>query len=125
MMDRRDFERILSRRANRRLALAGAAGGLGLVAASFRGRPTRVAAQDADPASTPVAARSATFGAYPFSLGIASGDPAPNGVVLWTRLAPVPVASGGMDPIPHPVRWEVADDDDFRSIVQTGEAVAD
>jgi alkaline phosphatase D len=27
-------------------------------------------------------------GGYPFTLGVASGDPAPGGVVLWTRLAP-------------------------------------
>jgi len=27
----------------------------------------------------------------PFKLGIASGDPTPTGVVLWTRLAPDPL----------------------------------
>jgi alkaline phosphatase D len=123
-MDRRAFERLLSRRASRRLAIAGAAGGVAGFATSFPGRPTRAAAQDA-PASTPTVAARSSFGAYPFSLGIASGDPAPNGVVLWTRLAPIPVANGGMDPIPHPVRWEVAEDDAFRSIVQVGEAIAD
>jgi alkaline phosphatase D len=35
----------------------------------------------------------------PFSLGVASGDPLPDGVVIWTRLAPDPLAkdgSGGM-----------------------------
>ncbi|MCZ9345539.1 PhoD-like phosphatase N-terminal domain-containing protein, partial [Streptomyces sp. TRM76130] len=31
-----------------------------------------------------------------FSLGVASGDPLPDGVVLWTRLAPDPLAGGGM-----------------------------
>ena len=35
---------------------------------------------------------------YPFKLGVASGDPAPDGFVLWTRLAPKPLAGGGM---PH------------------------
>ena len=35
------------------------------------------------------------FAAYPFSLGVASGYPAPGSVVLWTRLAPVPDAPGG------------------------------
>ncbi|GAA6615974.1 hypothetical protein NUACC26_017720 [Scytonema sp. NUACC26] len=29
-----------------------------------------------------------SFSGYPFSLGIASGDPLPDSVVLWTRLAP-------------------------------------
>ena len=28
------------------------------------------------------------FTGYPFTLGVASGDPTPDGVVLWTRLAP-------------------------------------
>ena len=31
-----------------------------------------------------------------FTLGIASGDPAPDGFVIWTRLAPRPLAGGGM-----------------------------
>jgi alkaline phosphatase D len=29
------------------------------------------------------------FADHPFSLGVASGDPAPDGFVIWTRLAPV------------------------------------
>jgi phosphodiesterase/alkaline phosphatase D-like protein len=33
-------------------------------------------------------ASSPRFSNYPFSLGVASGDPSPDGVVLWTRLAP-------------------------------------
>ncbi len=36
------------------------------------------------------------FSNYPFSLGVASGDPLPDGVVLWTRLAPDPLNGGGM-----------------------------
>ena len=36
------------------------------------------------------------FTAYPFSMGVASGDPLPQGVVLWTRLAPKPLEGGGM-----------------------------
>jgi alkaline phosphatase D len=28
------------------------------------------------------------FKSYPFSLGVMSGEPAPDGFVLWTRLAP-------------------------------------
>jgi phosphodiesterase/alkaline phosphatase D-like protein len=31
----------------------------------------------------------------PFTLGVASGDPLPDGVVLWTRLAPDPLNCGG------------------------------
>lgn len=60
-----------------------------------------------------------------FSLGIASGDPTPDGVVLWTRLAPDPTAAdGGMPPQAVPVRWEVAEDEGFRRIVQVGDTHA-
>jgi len=41
---------------------------------------------------------------YPFTLGVASGDPVPDGVVLWTRLAPDPLRGGGMPPQRVPVR---------------------
>src|SRR4051812_11426094 len=63
----------------------------------------------------------------PFTLGIASGDPDPDGFVLWTRLAPVPLAEdglGGMPSRPVPVAWEVAADEHFRRIVRRGVAVA-
>src|SRR5215471_617540 len=48
------------------------------------------------------------FDAYPFAVGIASGDPAPDGVVLWTRLAPKPLEGGGMPMVNVEVGWEVA-----------------
>jgi alkaline phosphatase D len=56
----------------------------------------------------------------PFSLGVASGDPTPDGVVLWTRLAPDPLAGGGMPEVPAEVRWEVAEDERFRRVVARG-----
>ena len=57
----------------------------------------------------------------PFALGIASGDPLTDGVVLWTRLVNDPLApGGGMKPEPYGVRFEVALDDDFRRIVKRG-----
>lgn len=63
---------------------------------------------------------------YPFTLGIAAGDPAPDGFVLWTRLAPEPqAADGGMPAADVPVRWEVAEDPQFRRIARAGTAVAD
>lgn len=61
---------------------------------------------------------------YPFALGVASGDPAPDGFVIWTRLAPDPLNGGGMPPTPVRVGWEVADDEHFRRIVRKGETVA-
>ncbi len=63
--------------------------------------------------------------APPFRLGVASGDPLPNGVVLWTRLAPDPLApGGGMQQQPVGVQWEVATDERFRRIVRDGTATA-
>ncbi len=65
-----------------------------------------------------------TFPAYPFTLGVASGDPHSDGVVLWTRLAPKPLEGGGMPDRKVPVRWEVARDERFRQVVRRGNAVA-
>ncbi len=66
-----------------------------------------------------------TFTHNPFSLGISSGDPLPDAVVLWTRLAPEPLESfGGMDPVAVPVEWQVAEDPAFRRVVRHGTALA-
>jgi alkaline phosphatase D len=66
--------------------------------------------------------------AYPFTLGVASGDPAPDGFVLWTRLAPSPLdpdGRGGMDPATDVrVQWQVAEDPSFANVVRGGEATA-
>jgi alkaline phosphatase D len=58
--------------------------------------------------------------ANPFTLGVASGHPLPDGVVLWTRLAPDPFNGGGMSDASVMVDWEVANDDRFARIVQRG-----
>lgn len=60
----------------------------------------------------------------PFTLGVASGYPQPNGVVLWTRLAPRPLEGGGMPQQAVEVAWEVAADEAFRNIVRRGSAIA-
>ena len=65
------------------------------------------------------------FNQYPFRLGVASGDPAPDGFVIWTRLAPDPLVDGGGVPMaPIAVDWVVASDAGFRTIVQKGTALA-
>lgn len=64
------------------------------------------------------------FAADPFSLGVASGDPWPDGVVLWTRLAPDPLNGGGMAAQRVPVKWEVAEDERMQKVVKTGTAEA-
>jgi alkaline phosphatase D len=61
----------------------------------------------------------------PFRLGVASGDPTPDGAMLWTRLAPRPLEpEGGMEGLRVAVRWEVAEDDAFARVVQRGRAAA-
>jgi alkaline phosphatase D len=60
----------------------------------------------------------------PFALGVASGDPVPHGVVLWTRLAPDPLAGGGMPHEPVTVDWQLAADEQFRQVVAHGSVSA-
>ncbi|MFF5263788.1 alkaline phosphatase D family protein [Actinomadura viridis] len=92
------------------LTVTGAAAGLALTA----GLPM---------ASTATAARPRD---YPFTLGVASGDPLPDGVVIWTRLAPDPLEPfGGMRyGTKVEVRWEVAEDEGFRKVVRRGTTFA-
>ena len=61
---------------------------------------------------------------YPFTLGVASGDPLPDGVVLWSRLAPDPLVGEGMRAERVAVRWEVARDEAFSIIARSGSTVA-
>jgi alkaline phosphatase D len=56
----------------------------------------------------------------PFTLGVASGSPLPDSVVLWTRLAPDPLHGGGLAPARINVQWEVAADENFQKIVRRG-----
>ncbi|WP_129668915.1 alkaline phosphatase D family protein [Phytoactinopolyspora endophytica] len=62
---------------------------------------------------------------YPFTLGVSSGDPLPDSVVLWTRLAPEPLEpDGGMPRRNVPVRWQVSESESFRKPVRQGVALA-
>ncbi|SDR14912.1 alkaline phosphatase D family protein [Actinopolyspora saharensis] len=59
----------------------------------------------------------------PFNLGIASGDPSPDGFVLWTRLAHEPLAEDGRGGMPDrviDVDWQIAEDEGFRRVVRSG-----
>ncbi|MCO5098088.1 MAG: alkaline phosphatase D family protein [Rhodocyclaceae bacterium] len=66
-----------------------------------------------------------SFPADPFTLGVASGAPLPDGFVLWTRLAPDPMNGGGLPPAAVEVRWEVARDEGFHAIVRAGRTMAE
>lgn len=66
----------------------------------------------------------------PFSLGVASGAPRPDGFVLWTRLAPDPLSAnpetpGGMTGGDVAVDYEIASDEGMRDIVRRGTAAAE
>jgi len=66
------------------------------------------------------------FSANPFSLGVASGYPSPDGMVLWTRLAPDPYEpGGGMGRNAVDVKWEMAEDDAMSRIIASGTERAD
>jgi alkaline phosphatase D len=61
----------------------------------------------------------------PFQLGVASGDPRPDGMVLWTRLATAPLdIGGGMGTRNVPVEWQVATDASFVTVVASGTETA-
>ncbi len=102
------------RLARRTLLIAGAAAGAAGAATTW-----------------PLAASAAPYRgplkADPFTLGVASGDPDPDGFVLWTRLATDPLAADGHGGMPHRivvVHWEVAADERFRKIVRRGTVAA-
>src|SRR5262245_1861263 len=103
MNDLRRPGRLLRRR---EFLSTGAMGGVGLLGGS------------------PGAVSTFKTSAYPFTLGVASGDPAPDGFVLWTRLAPDPLNGGGMSPLPVLVRWEVALDAQMTRLVRAGLTIA-
>ncbi|GGT54239.1 alkaline phosphatase D family protein [Streptomyces coeruleorubidus] len=61
----------------------------------------------------------------PFTLGVASGDPLPGSVILWTRLAPAPFqADSGLPAERVTVHWELAHDERFRRVARRGTATA-
>jgi alkaline phosphatase D len=67
------------------------------------------------------------LGANPFTLGISSGFPTHDSVVLHTRLAVEPLAAdglGGMPPEDVPLRWELARDELFRHVLRRGDVLA-
>jgi alkaline phosphatase D len=101
----------VSRRAFLRGALIGAVAGPSLVGCAAPGRPD-IAGRD------------------PFTLGVAAGEPGPDGFVLWTRLAPEPLgddpaAPGGLTGGDIALAYEIAGDPGMRTVVQSGPAIAE
>ena len=60
---------------------------------------------------------------HPFALGVASGEPEADKVVLWTRLA-TRWQGGGITDDAVPVEWVVARDEALRDVVRRGRAIA-
>lgn len=76
-------------------------------------------------AGASLASAASTAGAsYPFSLGVASGSPLPDAVILWTRILADPLDASITPPVALVVRWEVSEDAHFRRIVAKGRATA-
>lgn len=60
---------------------------------------------------------------FPFTLGVASGEPDDSSVVLWTRLAPTPTDADGQGGMPNAdvaVDWQVSADQNFTTLVSSG-----
>ncbi|WP_394756477.1 alkaline phosphatase D family protein [Rhodoferax sp.] len=68
------------------------------------------------------------FNQNPFTLGVASGSPTHDSVVLWTRLHSAKSSLLGLsEDLGHaavPVRWELAHDEQFSRLVQSGQVLA-
>lgn len=78
------------------------------------------AGPQAIPAAGSVPASDSTF-----RHGVASGDPYPDGVLLWTRVTPTPESRPGSGIGPEvKVTWEVSGTPDFRRIAARGTALA-
>lgn len=98
----------------------------GLVATSLTAAPTASAPGAMMPTSVSADRQGHRVGPRlrdPFTLGVASGDPEPHGVVLWTRLAPEPLAADGKGGMPDrevAVDWALAEDARFTRAVRSG-----
>ncbi len=60
----------------------------------------------------------------PFSLGVASGSPSSDSMVLWTRLSPEALTQTGQHHTSIYISWQLAHDPQFTQIVQQGQLQA-
>ena len=75
-------------------------------------------------AALPRGAAADSGNTYPFTLGVASGSPLPDAVVIWTRILYDPLDAGAMPPLALAVRWEMAHDAAFTQLAAHGVASA-
>ncbi|WP_395679469.1 alkaline phosphatase D family protein [Dokdonella sp.] len=64
------------------------------------------------------------FDAYPFALGVASGDPSADGFVLWTRIATAHTDALFLPMQDYEVDWVVAEDEALSRVVRRGRGIA-
>jgi alkaline phosphatase D len=64
------------------------------------------------------------FDKNPFILGVASGSPTDQSIVLWTRLIDDGLFSSRLPNEPIEVKWELAQDQKFSQIIQSGLSLA-
>src|SRR5262245_51474894 len=103
--------RALSRRAL--IQSFGAAAAVAATSGTVLGAPALLRGGRGDPSPSDL-----------FSLGVGSGDPTSDSVVLWTRLAPDPLEGGGMPDRPVPVKFKVALDRGMSQVIRSGTTLA-
>ena len=101
-----------------------------VVVACSKNESSTAPAPDSSAASTSVAPTTSPvpqtdLTSDPFTLGVASGDPTDQSVILWTRLAIDSLNGGGMPAKDIEVLWEVSSTDAFDDIVSSGLVTAE
>lgn len=88
------------------------------LAAGAAAAACRPAAPSTPAEVTPPGGSDDNEGPSPFAHGVASGDPLPDAIILWTRVTPPSVGAE------VEVRWQLADTREFRTIVAQGRTTA-
>ncbi|MEU1177588.1 alkaline phosphatase D family protein [Streptomyces sp. NPDC005820] len=108
----------------RRRFLGAGAVTLGAAGAAAAGQLLPGSASASVSGATAAAGAGAEVSGTVFKLGVASGDPLPTAIVLWTRVVPATQGSSGILPPSVAVTWELASDSGFTTIVRSGTATA-
>jgi len=111
---------------SRRAFLAGLAAA-GVITACSGGGSSNSTSDDSTGGGTeaPEPRPAPELGGDPFALGVASGDPLADSVILWTRLSVDPLEpTGGIPDEEVDLVWEVGTDESFDEVVATGVATA-
>ncbi|WSF63010.1 alkaline phosphatase D family protein [Streptomyces sp. NBC_01352] len=108
----------------RRRFLGAGAVTLGAASAAAAGQLLSGSASASVGGATATAGAGTSVSGTVFKLGVASGDPLPTAIVLWTRVLPANPGSSGILPPTVAVTWELASDSGFTKIVKSGTATA-